>query len=293
MECFFKSPAQESNAISQQHQPLIQYSRSPFEFPSTQYESYQENGTKYLKSLKPIPEPVQLQLNACAGEIFISGIPPEIRAEAIAEIAALLGELYILRYKVNFSGDSRGFAYLQYVNPSLMQLAIIRLPALFRQHSLPMIRVRQSRNSSKLLLKKTYRLSPESVYETLRQLITFDKLIGQEVFPGYFEYQIIFKSNEEAVHARRELLRTISKFGRNAIVVWDTTNEVVDGATPRGLEQDCETVRNESDPTLIPAGVCTQEYARAPLIASPLVSINGDEQSVEVFEPIKGWSFTF
>ena len=62
----------------------------------------------------------------------------------------------------------------------------------------------------------------------LHNLITFDKLVGREVFPGYFEYQIIFKCNEEAVHARRDLLRTISKFGKNAIVVWDTSSEETD-----------------------------------------------------------------
>ena len=87
-----------------------------------------------------------------------------------------------------------------------------------------MIRVRESRNSSKLLLKKAFRMSPQSVYDTLRNLITFRKLVGREIFPGYFEYQIVFKCNEDAVHARRDLLRTISKFGRNAMVVWDNTN---------------------------------------------------------------------
>uniref|UniRef100_W8C2E2 RRM domain-containing protein n=1 Tax=Ceratitis capitata TaxID=7213 RepID=W8C2E2_CERCA len=230
MDFYFEKQRKQAESIicDQEHQPLIQYTKSPFEFPSPNYQSYQENGTKYLKCLKVIPEPLQKQLHACAGEIFLSGIPPEIRAEAIAEVAALIGELYILRFKVNFSGDSRGFAYLQYLNPTLMQLAIIRLPALFRQHSLPMIRVRQSRNSSKLLLKKTYRMSPQSVYELLCKLINFDKLVGRELYPGYFEYQIIFKCNEEAVHARRELLRTISKFGRNAVVLWDTSNEGTD-----------------------------------------------------------------
>lgn len=121
---------------------------------------------------------------------------------------------------------------------SLLIPGIYSLPALFRQHSLPMIRVRQSRNSSKLLLKKTYCISPQNVFEMLRNLITFDKLIGREIFPGYFEYQIIFKCNEEAVHARRDLLRTISKFGKNAIVVWDTSSEETD------FTKDC--VRYES-----------------------------------------------
>ncbi|XP_054732475.1 uncharacterized protein LOC129240595 [Anastrepha obliqua] len=287
MELYFKEQPQQSNALPrQQHQSLIQYSRSPFEFPSTHYESYQENGTKYLKSLRSIHESLQIQLNACAGEIFLSGIPPEIRAESIAEIAALLGELYILRYKVNFSGDSRGFAYLQYLNPTLMKTAIIRLPELFRQNSLPMIRVRQSRNSSKLLLKKTYRMSPESVYEKLRNLITFDKLIGREIFPGCFEYQIIFKCNEEAVHARRELLRTISKFGRNAIVVWDTSNEETGLATPSALRHESINSSNDSATTPLAGDACSTRQsnyslALAPLIPSTLtpVDFNTDDKS--------------
>ena len=49
-----------------------------------------------------------------------------MKAQQIAEIAILLGEMYILRFKVNFIGESRGFAYLQYLNPSLMPLALKR-----------------------------------------------------------------------------------------------------------------------------------------------------------------------
>lgn len=70
-------------------------------------------------------------------------------------------------------------------------------------------------------------MKPKDVFEALTSLITFHQLVGHEIYPGYFEYQIIFKCNEEAVHARRDLLRTITKFGRNAVVVWDspTNNE--------------------------------------------------------------------
>lgn len=125
------------------------YGRSVFEHPSEWYDSYQENGTKYLKSRKKLDEQLQNELNACVGEvslfcgiykvllkrrilmcfnifckIFLDGIPADTRPEKIAEIASQLGEVYVLRFKVNFSGDSRGFAYLQYINPSLMSFAI-------------------------------------------------------------------------------------------------------------------------------------------------------------------------
>ncbi|XP_061398893.1 dead end protein 1 [Musca vetustissima] len=201
------------------------YARSVFEHPSQWYDSYQENGTKYLKSRKKLDDELQRQLNACVGEIFLDGIPSETRPEKIAEIASQLGEVYVLRFKVNFSGDSRGFAYLQYMNPSIMQFAIAKLPTLFHQNSLSMIRVRQSRNSSVLLLRKTYNMTPKAVSEVLNRLITFHRLIEREISPGNYEYLIVFKCNEEAVHARRELLRTITQFGRSAVVVWENDNK--------------------------------------------------------------------
>ena len=100
-----------------------------------------------------------------------------------------------------------------------------------------MIRVRESRNSSKLLLQKTFRMSPQNVYDILCKLITFQKLIGREICAGYFEYQIIFKCNGEAMHARRELLRSISRFGRNAKVVWDTSTNSIANESGQNFSQ--------------------------------------------------------
>lgn len=45
------------------------YVRTLFEHPSKWYESYQENGTKYIKSRKKLEDELQQQLNACAGEV--------------------------------------------------------------------------------------------------------------------------------------------------------------------------------------------------------------------------------
>lgn len=89
---------------------------------------------------------------------------------------------------------------------------------------MPMIKVCVSRNSSKLLLRKTFKMTPYMVFETLTKLTSFDKLIGHELSWGNFEYQIIFKCNEEAVHARREILKSIIKFGHKAVVVWDNSS---------------------------------------------------------------------
>ncbi|XP_023301173.2 uncharacterized protein LOC111683336 [Lucilia cuprina] len=201
-----------------------------FEHPSKWYESYQENGTKYFKRRRKLEEQLQQQLNACAGEIFLCGIPADTRAEKIAQVASLVGEVYILRFKVHFSGASRGFAYLQYIDPNLMTLALKKLPLLFRQLQLPTIKVCESRNTSKLLLCKTD-MSPLMVFETLKKIINFNKLVGHEIYPGCFEYQIVFKCNEEAVHARRELLKSILKFGHKTVIVWDNSNRSNDAAT--------------------------------------------------------------
>lgn len=87
-----------------------------------------------------------------------------------------------------------------------------------------MIKVCKSRNSSKLLLRKAYDMTPMAVFGALKKLVNFDKLVGNELHHGYFEYQIIFKCNEEAVHARREILKSILKFGPKAVVVWDNSD---------------------------------------------------------------------
>ena len=50
---------------------MLSYVRSLYEHPSKWYVSYQENGTKYLKSRKILDEQLQQQLNACAGEVSI------------------------------------------------------------------------------------------------------------------------------------------------------------------------------------------------------------------------------
>lgn len=89
-----------------------------------------------------------------------------------------------------------------------------------------MIRVIQSRNIRKLLLKRVCRMPPEIVFNMLKQSIKFEKLMGREIYRGYFEYQITFSCNTEAVLARRELLRNIRKFGRNVAVLWDFNGEI-------------------------------------------------------------------
>ena len=56
------------NALNSQNNG-IQYSSSPFDWPSMCYQSYLENGTKYLKHSKLLPENEQTILAECAGEV--------------------------------------------------------------------------------------------------------------------------------------------------------------------------------------------------------------------------------
>lgn len=89
-------------------------------------------------------------------------------------------------------------------------------------------------------------MSPLIVFETLKSIINFNKLIGRELYPGYFEYQIQFKCNEEAVHARREILKSILKFGPKATVVWDSTSGSCNDLQNGIIIQKSEPLTNEN-----------------------------------------------
>lgn len=41
------------------------------------------------------------------------------------QVATELGDVYKLRFKIDFSGASRGYAYLQYIDERNMKLALI------------------------------------------------------------------------------------------------------------------------------------------------------------------------
>ncbi|XP_055915328.1 uncharacterized protein LOC129948379 [Eupeodes corollae] len=186
-----------------------------------QFEFYQINGTKYYKNVNPCSFEVKEQLEKCAGEMFLSGIPEHITADQIANVACLLGEMYILRFKVNFAGLSRGFAYLQYMNPSLMDYALQSLPYLFMEYKLGNIHVQPSKNNSNLVLRYTTGMTTEEVHNTLAEMCNFQECNVRYFRGNRMEFQLVFGSNEDAVRARRNLLGQVHMFGELATIGWD------------------------------------------------------------------------
>ncbi|XP_055842410.1 dead end protein 1 [Episyrphus balteatus] len=187
------------------------------------YEFYQINGSKYYKNYNECPPQLKNKLEQCAGEIFISAIPEHTTADQMAAVACLLGEMYILRFKVNFAGLSRGFAYLQYMDPNLMNYAIDTLPHLFAANRLGDIRVHRSRNTSNLVLRNVTDMNPDEVRITLAEMCKYREcnLRFLRDKDNTIEYQLVFGSNEDAVKARRLLLGEVDIFGTSATIGWD------------------------------------------------------------------------
>ncbi|XP_017841643.2 uncharacterized protein LOC108599351 [Drosophila busckii] len=183
------------------------------------YCTSQINGTVYMTTMKNLSEEQLTKLNAGAGEIYLSNIPKKCSAKRIMQVAVKLGEVYMLRHKIDFLRDSRGFAYLQYINETHVKNTLHALQQLFWNAKLG-IRVRKSRNQRRLLLNNVDRLSPVQVYHELSKYSQYIKLCVHEVQPYYYIYVIEYRNNDKAAIAHHMLRSKMGHFGANAYIEW-------------------------------------------------------------------------
>ncbi|XP_030372267.1 APOBEC1 complementation factor [Scaptodrosophila lebanonensis] len=195
------------------------------------YRKSQVNGTIYISTCKNISPALQQALESGDGELFLTSIPRQMTAEKLVKLAEHFGDIYCLRFKIDFNGYSRGYAYLQYIDAELMTNALNKLPQHFRSHNLG-ITVEKSMNCRVLILHNVEELSPIQVYCELRKLGRYVKLRVQECRPKCYIYFIIFVNNEAAAAAHHNIREKIGLFGTQARVSWIKTNweENVDSA---------------------------------------------------------------
>ncbi|KAH8406868.1 hypothetical protein KR222_009641 [Zaprionus bogoriensis] len=197
------------------------------------------NGTVYVTSRLPLPAERITALEAGAGELFLVRIKKDITAEDIMRVAVELGVVYKLRFKIDFSGASRGYAYLQYLDEPNMkhvmweyaaaQVArafennriffLFRLRLRFRLAKLN-IQVRQSRNKRELLLHGVDHLTPLQVYDELRQVCSYVKLRVFEHEPQQYVYIIVYRNNDDAAQAHHTLRYKMGIFGAGISIDW-------------------------------------------------------------------------
>ncbi|KAH8240137.1 hypothetical protein KR032_011481 [Drosophila birchii] len=185
----------------------------------SKYHKSQVNGTIYITTKQVLAKELRESLELGAGELFLKNIPKHISPEMIIQIASELGEIYALRYKIDFCGGSRGFAYLQYIDESLKNKALKLLPQNFIKRRLE-IRVFSSINARELLLERVQAFNPIQVYHEMRKRSPFILMRIIEQRPTRFYYVFEYRNNESAATAHRDVRNIIRLFGPQAYISW-------------------------------------------------------------------------
>ncbi|KAH8366001.1 hypothetical protein KR093_008114, partial [Drosophila rubida] len=183
------------------------------------YRKSQNNGTVSFTTRQQVAPERLRQLESGAGELFLSGISKSLTVEEVMQVALQLGDVYKIRFKIDYSGNSRGYAYLQYIADARIERTTKFLQIHFKIADLK-IDVRESRNIRKLVLKKVKHLTPLEVYEALRQINRYAKLCIIEYEPRHFAYIITYRNSDEAGEAYGIFRSKIYYFGADAVVEW-------------------------------------------------------------------------
>ncbi|XP_043649494.1 probable RNA-binding protein 46 [Drosophila teissieri] len=189
------------------------------------------NGTISITTRKVLDENQKSLLEEGEGELFLTCISKDQRCspERIVELASELGEVYVLRYKIDFSGKSRGYAYLQYINAPLKEAALEYLPMRFRKLNLP-IKVETSMNNRELVLHRVESsLRPWQVYQKMLEIHPFTILRVYEYRLDKFFYIFGYRNNDTAASAHKRVRNAIRKFGKRAHIAWLSQEHILSG----------------------------------------------------------------
>ncbi|XP_017157063.1 uncharacterized protein LOC108165517 [Drosophila miranda] len=194
----------------------------------SQYSKRQLNGTVYIASRRVLDKKLRSELESGAGELYLMFKAPfaTYSIDEIARVASELGEIFVMRFKVDFQNNSRGFAFLQYIDASLQTEAIHVLSQRFRDINLD-IAIYPSRNSKELIMESSDDPSPYHVYEQMRSLCAFTGVRVYEDRPRSYVYIFAYINNDAAIKAYRKIRENIMLFGSAARISWLPNNRTV------------------------------------------------------------------
>ncbi|TDG45185.1 hypothetical protein AWZ03_008435 [Drosophila navojoa] len=187
--------------------------------PQHKYRKNQVNGTLYVTTCLYLDPHRVAELEQGADELFLTHIHKRTTADHIMQVAIDLGPVYTLRFKVDLSGCSRGYAYLQYVDRMHKTELIETLEHRFRRENMR-IHVRESRNRRDLILNNVHHLTPLQVHHELRLVSHYLKLTVYEYEPKRYIYVIKYRNNDEAAMAHHKLRNKAGRFGLDASIDW-------------------------------------------------------------------------
>ncbi|XP_022215506.2 uncharacterized protein LOC111069663 [Drosophila obscura] len=197
----------------------------------TQYSKRHLNGTIYIATRRVLDEKLRSELESGAGEMYLLFKAPysTYGIEEIAQVASELGEIFVIRFKVDFRNESRGYAFLQYIDASLQATAMQVLRKRFSDINLD-ITIFPSRNARELILLtgSGEGSTPFQIYQQMRTLCSFNSVRVYEYRPRTYLHVFSYVNNEAATLAHRRIRENILLFGPAAHVSWLRSNQTVD-----------------------------------------------------------------
>ncbi|XP_055371339.1 probable RNA-binding protein 46 [Condylostylus longicornis] len=182
------------------------------------YPIYQENGQRAVgpvyKNGQKIKGPKRYE-----NEIFIDKIPCSWSENNLMNLLMKAGVVYFLRFLVNFSGQSRGIAYVQYLGDTPPYIIVGKLNHVFRITGIK-IYAQISKNYRRLKIGNILpKIQDEKISIILQQ---FECIESYSVIRENKKKSCIlsFGNNRQACLARRVLLSQSSIFGPSSYVVW-------------------------------------------------------------------------
>ncbi|XP_034656180.1 uncharacterized protein LOC117893612 [Drosophila subobscura] len=197
----------------------------------TKYSKRHLNGTIYIATRRVLEEKQRSELESGAGELYLWFKAPfaAYDIEQIAQVASELGEIYVIRFKVDFRSESRGYAFLQYIDASLQAKALEVLKQRFRDLNLD-INILPSRNCRELVMITAAGTGPTplKVYQQMLKICSFNSVRVYEYRPHTYMHVFSYVNNEAATLAFRDIRANILRFGHAAHVSWLRTNQTLD-----------------------------------------------------------------
>lgn len=141
--------------------------------------------------------------------------------ETLLPLFSRMGVIYQFRLMMNFSGQNRGFAYLQYAYQADAERALLHFNA-FEVRAGCRLRLLRSFNLRRLVLGGIRMdVHPDAICAGVNTMAS-DVLSVQVLVYGQLQYAILqFPSHWAAAMGRRSIVQDIRKFGPGSWINWD------------------------------------------------------------------------
>ncbi|KAL5273466.1 hypothetical protein ACFFRR_000291 [Megaselia abdita] len=179
----------------------------------------QINGVIYFRS-KRETAPVMENFNRY--EIYLTNLYAKVDSWLLLSIFETIAPVKLFRFMVTYSGECRGFAFLEYYSAEAACFALMNISKLCSYRGIRGIKVLKSIDKRTLEIDRTDLDYSEFVYKMKKIIKVQSDLEQNSIKQVYRKFLVTFQSNRDASIAKRQILLHMHEFSRtkNIKVTW-------------------------------------------------------------------------